>query len=44
MVGKGEPVVVSDAGDCGEIGVIEVHPPDTIKIQRVTAEKSENHE
>jgi hypothetical protein len=42
--GWGEPVVVSDAGDCGEMGVIEVHPPDTINIQRVTAEKSENHE
>jgi hypothetical protein len=42
--GWGEPVVVSDAGDCGEMGVIEVHPPDTINIQRVTAEKRVNHE
>jgi hypothetical protein len=39
-VGWGEPVVVSDAGDCGEMGVIEVHPLDTISIQRVTAESA----
>jgi hypothetical protein len=42
--GGGEPVVVSEAGDCGEMGVIEVHPPDTINIQRVTAEKRVNHD
>jgi hypothetical protein len=42
-VGWGGPVVIRDAGDCGEIGVIEVHPLDTISIQRPTAD-SPSHE
>lgn len=35
-----EPVVVINGGDCGEMGAIEVHPLDTISIQRLTADNA----
>ena len=38
--GGEEPVVIGNGGDCGEMGGIEVHPLDTISIQRLTADSA----
>jgi hypothetical protein len=37
--GIGEFIVVSVAGDCGDVELSDVHPPDNITTMKIAAER-----